>query len=363
MNLLLIGTSHRTATVDLRSRLAQSVQDAAAQLLRAPGAAGISELCVLATCHRVEFYLVAADVDAADDALRGLVSRLTGGDLLAPGPTRYRLVGAAAVEHLCRVAAGLDSMIVGEAEIAGQIRRAIAHAKATGAAGVFLDRLVSGALRAGGRARAETRIGAGAMSAATAAVSVVEQTLDSLAHASVLVIGAGEAGRQALERLARRRTGRLTIASRSGHHAREAAEKTGARVVNLDDLADAARLSDAVIAATLSPAYLITPATYAGSSARSRLLIDLSVPRIIDPAVADVRGISLRTVDDLGEFVRASAARRAAEIPNVERIVRDEARRAYDQFRTRAARRLEQARATLDLRRTSDATRHGTANR
>jgi glutamyl-tRNA reductase len=347
MNLLLIGTSHRTATVDLRSRLSLSVQDAAAQLLRAPGAAGISELCVLATCHRVEFYLVARDVDAAEDELRRLVVRLAGDDLLAPGPSRYRHAGPAAVEHLCRVAAGLDSMIVGEAEIAGQIRRAIAHAKATGSAGVFLDRVVSGALRAGGRARAETRIGAGAMSAATAAVSVVEQSLDSLAHASVLVVGAGQAGRQALERLARRRTGRLTIASRSSHHARDAAEKTGAMAVSLDRVAEAAVLSDAVIAATISPAYVITPETYAGVAPRSRVLVDLSVPRVIAPAVADIPGVSLRTVDDLGEFVRASAARRAAEVPRVERIVRDEAQRAYDQFRTRAARRLAHARATF----------------
>jgi glutamyl-tRNA reductase len=163
----------------------------------------------------------------------------------------------------------------------------------------------------------------------------------------VLVIGAGQAGRQALERLARRRTGRLTIASRSSHHAREAAEKTGAIALSLDRVAEAAVLSDAVIAATLSPTYVITPGTYAGRPSRSHVLVDLSVPRVIDPAVADVPGVSLRTVDDLGEFVRVSAARRAAEIPRVERIVRDEAQRAYDQFRTRAARRLAHARGTL----------------
>jgi glutamyl-tRNA reductase len=176
------------------------------------------------------------------------------------------------------------------------------------------------------------------MSAATAAVSVIEERLGALAHRSVLVIGAGQAGRQALARLAKRRTGRLVMASRSERHAREAAERTGARAVALDALPTALAQADAVLAATVSPGYLVRPDSFEGAPPRDRLLVDLSVPRVIAPAVAGLAGVTLRTVDDLGDVVRASALRRAREIPGVEAIAREEAHRAWLQFEARAER-------------------------
>lgn len=331
MDLLLVGASHRTAGVDERGRLARR----AAALGPHDRSTDVAELVVLATCHRVEVLAAVRDVESATHALRRALIELDG---------LYAHAGAAAVRHLSRVAAGLDSLIVGEAEISGQIRRAASAGRASGAVGPYLDRVLAGVLRASGRARSETRIAEGVLSAAAAAVSLVERTWPSLDGRTVMVVGAGEAGRQALGRLKKRRAGRLLVASRSAHHAADAAVKTGASVVALEHLGAALADVDAVIVATRASGYLLDYAMVASACAartdRPLEIVDLSVPRVVDPAVEHVPGARLRTVDDLGDVVRESIARRAREIPRVERIVADEAARTYQQFIARRDRRI-----------------------
>jgi glutamyl-tRNA reductase len=331
MDLLLVGASHRTAGVDTRGRLAANAARLAERTPRS-----VHELLVISTCHRVEVAAVASDPAAARDQLR---------DALAAGPADvqacYTHLGGAAVRHLSRVAAGLDSLIVGEAEISGQIRRAISAARERQQAGPFLDRVVSGVLRASGRARSETKIGQGVVSAATAAVSVLEQAWGSLRGRAVLVVGAGEAGQQALARLRRRRAERLLIASRSLTHASAAANKTGADIVPLDGVAAILGDVDGAIVATRTSAYVIDQAACARAvlSGRRLQIVDMSVPRAVDPAVGAVSGTALHTVDDLGDVVRETLRRRQREIPAVERIVAEEAARTYQQFLDRASRR------------------------
>jgi glutamyl-tRNA reductase len=321
---LLIGASHRTTSVDVRGRLAR-----AASALAGLVPAAVAELLVLSTCHRVEVMAVADDLAAAERALR---IALTGTD--APVDGIYVRPGPAAQMHLARVAAGLDSLIVGEAEISGQIRRALAAGRASGTAGPVLERVVAGVLRAGGRARSETRIGQGTMSAATAAVSLLERAWGSLDGRSVLVIGAGEAGRQALARLKKRQADRLLVASRSSHHARQAAERTDAEILDLAHIPSALTFVDGVVAATRADGFLIDVGEcgLATRGGRSLHIVDLSVPCVVHPAVAEVAGVRLHSVDDLGDVVRESVRRREREIPAVERIVADEAARAYRQF-------------------------------
>jgi glutamyl-tRNA reductase len=180
------------------------------------------------------------------------------------------------------------------------------------------------------------------MSAATAAVTLIEGRLTTLAGRSVVVIGAGQAGRQALERLARRGVSRLFIASRSVRHARDAADTVGAVPIGLDRVVPALADADALIAATTSPALVVTASAarpvLEPRAGRPVVAVDLSVPRVVDPALAGRPGISLHTVDDLGDIVRESTARRLGEVPNVEAIARDEAQRAYDRFRARLER-------------------------
>jgi glutamyl-tRNA reductase len=278
-------------------------------------------------------------------AAEGALARLLAGDTSASVSGLYRHTGVAAVRHLARVAAGLDSVIVGEAEVSGQIRRALAAARAAGAVGPVLERVIAGVLRASGRARSETRIGQGVVSAATAGVSLLERAFGSLHGRTVVALGAGEAGRQALGRLAKRRVGRLLVASRSVHHATAAAKKTGAEVVHLDCLGAALAEADGLVAATRAPGFqfLVDAAmcrdAMASRPERALAIVDLSVPRVVDPAVAGLAGVTLHTVDDLGDVVRESVRRREREIPRVERIVADEAARTYEQFIDRRDRR------------------------
>src|SRR6187397_2199063 len=215
MDLLLLGLSHRTASVDDRGFAAARVgADAAAWLTRVHEAAGLAEVAVVATCHRLEVYAVASDLRAAEAGLRDLFGE-------AHAERLYARTGPDAALHLSRVACGLDSMIVGEAEIAGQVRRAAAVARSAGTLGPYLEAVMAGALAASGRARSETGIAQGVMSAASASVALAAATYGSLADRSLLVVGAGQTGRLALSRAARAPHGRLIVASRSEKHARE----------------------------------------------------------------------------------------------------------------------------------------------
>jgi glutamyl-tRNA reductase len=322
-DLVLVGANHRTAAVDVRGLLARQAADALPALWSKNGAASIAEVLLVSTCHRVEVLVVARDPGLAERQLRTVMN----------GAGVYMHRGLDAVAHLAGVASGLDSLIVGEAEISGQIRRALAAGRASGAVGPYLDRVVAGALNAGGRARSETRIGTGALSAAAASVSLLERSWPSLAGRSLLVVGGGEAGRQALARLAKRGAGRLIVASRSARHAADAAARAGAEAIALDRVPAVLPQVDGAIVATQSAGFVIVPAMLA--PVRELEIVDLSVPRGVDPAVAELPGIRLRTVDDLGQVARESVKRRLREIPRVQRIVAEEAARTYRQFVTR----------------------------
>jgi glutamyl-tRNA reductase len=204
---------------------------------------------VLSTCHRLEFYVVTADVEGARAQVAAWCGVSPGA--LAPSADQAWAVrtGVDAATHLCRVAAGLESLIVGEAEIAGQVRRAAALARESGTLGPYLERVIAGALRASGRARSETRIGNGVLSAASAGVMLATNALGSFANRHVLVVGAGQAARTVLGRLERQPTGAVSVASRSARHAREAADPLGASVWTLDEVPRRLGEVDVVIAA------------------------------------------------------------------------------------------------------------------
>ena len=331
MDVLCLGTSHRLAGVDARARLAAPVSDVGRWLLDASShAPAVRELLLLATCHRVECYAVVSDIAAAEAQLRAALSPVSGDEgLIAPR------IGLDAVRHLARVTCGLDSVIVGEAEIAGQIRRAAETARGAGTLGPCLERVLAGALRASGRARSETGISRGVTSLASSAVALASGLLGSLTHRTVLVAGAGQAGRQALARLTRLGPARLFVASRSARHAAEAAAVAGADVIALSDVASRLGEVDLIVAALHAPVQLCEAGQVPDRTTRPLVAIDLSVPRALDPAIGQWRGVTLKTVDDLGDLARRSTARRLAEVPRAERIAADESARAYAQVMAR----------------------------
>lgn len=334
MTLLSFSLSHRTAAVDVREATARSFGPVPDWLVRVRGTVpGLAEALVVATCHRFECYLWSADEVAAREAVRQACGAVAS-DLAGDGANGWVVRrNAAAAIHSCRVTAGLDSLVVGEAEIAGQVRRAAAWARDAGMLGPALERMLAGAYRASGRVRSETHLARGVTSAASAGVVLAAATIGDVSSRHVLVIGAGQAARTALGRLARLGVRRVSVASRSRRHATDAAAIVGGDVLTPDQIVSVLPDVDVVIAATTAPGYLITAAGGAWVSGadveRRRVFVDLSVPRVIDPAVASLRHVTLVSVDDLGDLAEQSVRRRAREIPRAEEIARAEGASAY----------------------------------
>jgi glutamyl-tRNA reductase len=315
--LLALGVSHRTAPLELRERLALTEGRAAGVLRGLVSEEGISEAAAISTCNRTELYLVATDTVEAESAALGVLAREAGirpTELLGP---LYSLRGGDAARHLFRVAAGLDSMIVGEAEIQGQVKRAYELALVEGATGPILNRLFRGALAAGKRARSETAVGEKGVSIPSVAVELARRSLGDLASRRVLLVGAGETSELTARALAARGAEAVFIANRRHNRAIGLAQRFGGRAVTIDELPAQLEHADIVVSTTDSPHHLIERAELEQVMGRREdrplLLIDLAVPRDIDPDCRELRGVSLHDVDDVQAIVERNASGRESE--------------------------------------------------
>ncbi|MGA9836423.1 MAG: glutamyl-tRNA reductase [Gemmatimonadaceae bacterium] len=330
--LVCVGVSHRTAPVSLRERLAIPESAVGAVLSRfgcgehaRPSA--ISELVVLSTCNRLELY--AAGGRTAGAALVGLLTEATGVSAEELHPVLYTLAGDAAVRHLCRTAAGLESMVVGEPQILGQVSEAFATAAANGAAGHMMSTLFRGAIRAGRRARSETGISRNPTTVSSVAVKLAEATVPNLAAASVVVLGAGEMAELAAAALHYRGVNDICIVSRTREHADRLSDRVGGRPMPLERLQDALDGADVVITSTSAPHHVITrqmvSTAMAGRPDRPMLIVDIAVPRDVDPAAASVPNVTYSDLDAIEGHVTHGLQEREAEIPRVETVVEQEA--------------------------------------
>jgi glutamyl-tRNA reductase len=280
---------------------------------------------VLSTCNRTELYSYAVhptDHARAEDLL---MAAAQGG---APPRERFAQAdGLPAAAHLFRVAAGLESLVVGEAEVLGQVRHAIEVAEDAGTAGFFLSGLFRAALRFGGRARSETGIGTGALSVASASIQLLGRVHSDLSSCTVLVVGAGVTGIKAARHLAAERVGRLVLANRTAQRAIDAAAELGGEAVPLESLNDWLARADAVITAAQVDRPLVTADAVARARAGNRrplALIDVSLPRAIDPACASLPGVILHDLSGLEQIVAHNRARREREIPRVTALLEHE---------------------------------------
>ena len=329
--LICVGVSYRTASLSLRERLAVSPDAVAAALARfgcgrdeRPSA--ISELVVLSTCNRIELY--AAGGNGADQALVELIEESTsvpGAELM---PALYTLTGDAAVRHLCRTAAGLESMVIGEPQILGQVSEAFAAAAAQGAAGHMMSTLFRGAIRAGRRARSETAINRNPTTVSSVAVKLASTALKDLGSASVVVVGAGEMAELAVSALHYRGVNDICVVSRTREHADRLSARVGGRPLALERLQDALEDADVVITSTSAPHHVITRDMVSTAMScrpdRPLLIIDIAVPRDVDPAVATVPNVSYSDLDVLEQRINDGLHEREAEIPRVEAVVEEE---------------------------------------
>jgi glutamyl-tRNA reductase len=325
MNLLLIGISHRVAPVELRERVALDL-DASGELARKLAAVAGEAVC-LSTCNRTELYVSGDGLPAAaEQAVAALAERsdLSEGDLRA---VLYRLEDEAAGIHLFRVAAGLDSMVPGEGEILGQVRDAFE----AGSPGPLLDRLFRQAIHAGKKVRTETAIAESPASVSSAAAALAEQVFGDLAGCRVLLVGAGKIGELAARNLVSRGAEITVVANRSVDKAQELAGAFGGRAVTLDGIAAELPKVDVVLTSTSAPGQLLTRADVAGAlpgrKGRPLFLIDIAVPRDLDPAIHELDGCYLYDIDDLESVVAESLAGRRREAGRAEEIVLDEAER------------------------------------
>jgi len=321
MSIVLVGISHHQAPVELRERAALDPKRAA-ELARTL-AGERSEAVCLSTCNRTELYLADESpegaAEKAEAALLALEAEL--------GPALYRLRDEDAALHLFRVAAGLDSLVPGEGEILGQVRAA----HAAGATGAILDRLFRQALHAGKKARTETAIGESPASVSSAAAALAEQVFGELRGREVVLIGAGKVGELAIRSLVSRGASIAFVANRTAGRAQELAVRFGGTPLSLDRVGDALARADVVISSTSAPGWTLTRELVERSlplrKGRPLFLIDLAVPRDLEPSIHELDGCYLYDIDNLEAVVAETLADRGREAERAEKIVTEEAAR------------------------------------
>jgi glutamyl-tRNA reductase len=342
MALVCLGLSHHTAPVEVRERHAFPTSRMAEVLEALRDYESVRETAMLQTCGRLEFY---AEVDDYENGIAQLKSFLLnfrhGGLGYDLESYLYTLLGMKAAEHLLRVASGLDSMLVGEAEILGQVKDAYAQAQHANALGPVLHRLFREALRAGKSARSTTKIGGESLSLATAAIEAVKAR-KPLADTSVVLAGAGKMSRTVLRRLRDEGARRIVIANRTSEHARALTEEAGTgEVADLRDLATLLADADVAIASTGAPEFILSRDTAAAvmqqRRERSLFIVDLAVPRDVDPEVGTLENIVLLDIDDLHPVIEERLDVRRDAIPEVERIIAGYMERFARWYRSRHA--------------------------
>jgi glutamyl-tRNA reductase len=326
--LLTLGISHKTAPLGLRERVALTEGRAAGVMRELVESPEIQEVATISTCNRTEMYVAAPEPVGAEAVVLGVLAREAGIPPTELVGHLYSLRAADAALHLFRVTAGLDSMIVGEAEVQGQVKRAYELALVEGATGPILNRLFRGALAAGKRARSQTAITERGVSVPSVAVELAQRALGDLSSRLVLVVGAGETAELTARALAARGVEPAFIANRRYDRAIGLAQRFGGRAVRFEELPDQMANADIVVASTSSPHHVIEreelAEVMASRQGRQLLLIDLAVPRDVHPDCRDVDGVGLFDMDDLQTQVERNASGREAEGRKAESILRTE---------------------------------------
>jgi len=327
MRLVLVGTSHRLAPVEVRERVALGEKEAAEVAVEL--ASGEDEAVCLSTCNRTEIYLAAGDAEEAEARAAAVLQRLSSMTESELVPVLYRLHDHAAALHLFRVAAGLDSLVPGEGEILGQVRKAAELSEP----GPTLERLFRDAVHAGRKVRSQTAISESPASISSAAAALAQQVFGDLEGRKILVIGAGKISEQAARNLVSRGASISAVANRSVERAEELAGRFGARAVPLADTEQELAEADVVVSSTSSAGFVRERAAVHGTLGARRgrplFLIDLAVPRDLDPTIHELPGCYLYDIDDLQAVVAESIAGRRTEAAHAEEIVAHEA----DRFR------------------------------
>lgn len=325
---LALGLSHKTAPLELRERLALTEGRATSVMNELTAAPEVREATVVSTCNRTEIYMVAEDTVEAETIALSVLSREAEIRPTELTSHLYSLRGSDAARHLFQVTAGLDSMIIGEAEIQGQVKRAYELSLVEGATGPILNRLFRGAISAGGRARNETGISEKGVSVPSVAIELARRNIGDLTESHALVIGAGETADLVARALVARGTATVFVANRHYDRAIGLAQRFGGAAVRIDDLPAQLEQADIVISATNSPHHLVGQNELAQvmeqRKGRPIHLVDLAVPRDIDPNCREIEGVTLDDVDDIQSVVKRNTSGRESEARKAEHLIETE---------------------------------------
>jgi glutamyl-tRNA reductase len=329
--LLALGISHKTAPVALRERLAFTESEGTEFAQASCATEEVREAVVISTCNRSEVYLVVGDAVQAEADVLGLLARRADIRPTELAEAIYSPRNCDAARHLYRVTAGLESMIVGEAEIQGQVRRAHEAAMRAGCTGPLTNRMFAAALTTGKRVRSETAIGSSRVSVPSVAVDLALSVLGDLKDRHAVILGAGETSELTARALAEQGAGTIFVANRHADRALSLAQRVGGSVVGLDDLPEQLLLADIILSSTSSPHPIVgreeLELVVGEREGRPLLFIDIAVPRDIDPACGELEGVTLYDIDDLQAVVARNLSSRAEEAPRALEIVEEEIHR------------------------------------
>lgn len=328
MRICHVGLNHRTAPVELRERAAVNEADIPALLQQMVSHKPIREAAVLSTCNRVEFTLVTHDPDASIALVHQWFADASGMPLAEIIDHLYSHTSEAAVKHLFGVASGLDSLVLGEPQILGQVKSAYEHALTAGTAGHILHRLYQATFQAAKRARTETEIGKQSVNISSCAVELAQRIFGSLSDKTVMLIGAGEMAELAARHLQGHGVKRILVANRTLDRARNLAREFDGHALTLDDLDKYLDAADIVISSTGANTYVLLPepvqAAVDKRGGQPMFLVDIAVPRDIDPRINDINGVYLYDIDDLQQVVQGNKEHREIEARAARALLDDE---------------------------------------
>jgi len=329
MHIIALGLNHTTSPVQLRERLAYSedqIRTSLARLSCGNMQSPLSEMVILSTCNRTEIYSISNELSFAK--LEAFLSETRDVTVDELRPYLYYYKEMDAVRHLFDVAAGLDSLVVGEPQILGQVTRSLELARGQNTAGPILNRLFQAAIHAGKRTRTETAISRNPASVSSLAASFAERVVHKISEAQIVILGAGEMAELAVEALRKRGAQKILVINRTLQRAQALADRWEAQAATFENLHASLNAADIVIASTGAPHTLISPAmvheTMQHRVGRPLVLIDIAVPRDVEPGVADIPHVKLYDMDTLNAQIEHSLAERMAEVPQVKNILSEE---------------------------------------
>lgn len=335
MTLALIGINHKTAPIELRERIAISREDLPETTRALAAVPGVSECMIVSTCNRVE---ILAAIESPETDLTGFLHQHFGLEPALLAPHIYQHRDKEAVRHLFRVAASLDSMVVGEPQILGQVKEAFAVARASGTVAGQLEHLLQSTFAAAKKVRTETEIGSNSVSIASVAVDLARKIFGSLAGRTVFLVGAGKMSELAARHLVQQGAGTILVTNRTQERARRMAEAFKGRVIPFEQIYEAASEADIVISSTGAPHPIFRKEHGQAFLHRRRnrpmFFIDIAVPRDVDPAMNKLEGIFVYDIDDLQQVAAAHMAERSQEATSAESLIAAEVERFQQRQRT-----------------------------